>query len=147
MASGLITLAWHDYNDWHQLRYIVYAASAAQIFGGAVIQVRRIAKTGASVLGAAYLVFALLCVPQIVAAPQIYNSWGNFFEQFSLLTGAAIVYARLSLGMVTGNASSDRPHSYGHLRRFLHPRTGVFILALPPILFRSGFRQVRCFGR
>jgi hypothetical protein len=97
LAFGLITLAWHDYNDWHQLRYIVYAASAAQIFGGAVIQVRRIAKTGASVLGAAYLVFALLCVPQIVAAPQIYNSWGNFFEQFSLLTGAAIVYARLSL--------------------------------------------------
>jgi hypothetical protein len=35
-------------------------------------------------------------VPGIVAAPQIYNSWGNFFEQFSLLTGAAIVYARLS---------------------------------------------------
>jgi hypothetical protein len=28
--------------------------------------------------------------------PQIYNSWGNFFEQFSLVTGAAIVYARLS---------------------------------------------------
>jgi len=96
LASGLITLAWHDYNDVHQLRYIVYAAAAAQIFGGAVIQVPRIAKTGASVLGAAYFVFALLCLPQIVAAPQIYNSWGNFFEQFSLLTGAAIVYARLS---------------------------------------------------
>src|SRR5208282_3306676 len=96
LALGLITLAWHDYNDWPQLRYIVYAAAAAQIFGGAVIQVRGIAKTGASVLGAAYLVFALLSVPQIVTAPQIYNSWGNFFEQFSLLTGAAIVYARLS---------------------------------------------------
>jgi len=96
LASGLITLAWHDYNDVHQLRYLVYAAAAAQIFGGAVIQVPRIAKTGASVLGAAYLISALLCVPQIVAAPQIYNSWGNFFEQFSLLTGAAMVYARLS---------------------------------------------------
>ena len=53
-------------------------------------------KSGAAVLGAVYLVFALLCVPEIVAAPRIYNSWGNFFEQFSLLTGAAIVYARLS---------------------------------------------------
>jgi|SRR5580704_9123860 hypothetical protein len=95
-ASGLITLAWHDYNDLPQLRYVVYAAAAAQILGGAVIQVPRIAKTSASVLGAAYLVFALLCVPQIVTAPLIYNSWGNFFEQFSLLTGAAIVYARLS---------------------------------------------------
>ncbi len=27
---------------------------------------------------------------------HIYNSWGNFFEQFSLATGAAIVYARFS---------------------------------------------------
>ena len=96
LAFGLITLAWHDYNDWHPPRYIVYAAAAALMFGGAAIQLRRTAKTGAAVLGAAYLVFALLCVPGIVAAPQIYNSWGNLFEQFSLLTGAAIVYAHLS---------------------------------------------------
>jgi hypothetical protein len=96
LAFGLITLAWHDYNDSHQLRYIVFAAAAAQIFGGAAIQFRRTAKTGAVVLGAVYLVFAILCVPRIVATPQIYNSWGNFFEQFSLATGAAIVYARLS---------------------------------------------------
>jgi hypothetical protein len=96
LASGVITLVWHDYNDPHPLRYIVYSASAALIFGGAVIQFRQTAKTGAAVLGAAYLVFALLCLPGIVAKPQIYNSWGNFFEQFSLVTGAAIVYARLS---------------------------------------------------
>jgi len=96
LATGLITLVWHDYNEWHQVRTIVYAAAAAQIFGGAAIQFRRTTKTGAVVLGAAYLVFVLLCLPGIVAKPQIYNSWGNFFEQFSLVTGAAIVSARLS---------------------------------------------------
>ena len=96
LAFGLITLAWHDYNDGHQLRYIVYAAATALIFGGAAIQFRRTAKAGAAILGAAYFVFVLLTVPGIAAAPQIYNSWGNFFEQFCLLTGAAIVYARLS---------------------------------------------------
>jgi hypothetical protein len=96
LASGLITLAWHDSNDGHQLRYVVYAAAAALLFGGAAIQFRRTAKAGAAVLGAAYLVFVLLSVLGIVAEPQIYNSWGNFFEQFSLLSGAAIVYARLS---------------------------------------------------
>jgi hypothetical protein len=96
LAFGLITLAWHDYNDWHPPRYIVYAAAAALIFGGAAIQFRRTAKTGAAVLGAVYLVFTLQCVPRIVATPRIYNSWGNFFEQFSLVTGAAILYARLS---------------------------------------------------
>lgn len=124
LASGLITLAWHDYNDSHQLRYIVYAASAALIFGGAVIQVRRIAKTGSSVLGAAYLVFALLCVP-IVAAPQIYNSWGNFFEQFSLVTGAVIVYARWSSAWSPETLHRIGRISFGYLYCFLNPGTGV----------------------
>jgi hypothetical protein len=95
-AFGLITLVWHDFNGWHQPRFLIYAAAAALIFGGAAIQFRRTAKTGAVLLGAVYLVFALQCVPAIVATPKIYNSWGNFFEQFSLVGGAAIVYARWS---------------------------------------------------
>jgi hypothetical protein len=96
VALGLITLVWHEYNGWHLSRYVGYSASAAEIFGGVAIQSRRTAKTGAAVLGAVFLVFSFRCVPQIFAQPQIYNSWGNFFEQFSLVAGAAIVYARLS---------------------------------------------------
>ena len=96
LAFGVITLAWHEYNGWHLPSYIVYPAAAAEIFGGAAIQFRRAGKTGAVTLAAVYLAFALACVPGIVAAPRIYNNWGNFFEQFSLVTGAAIVYARLS---------------------------------------------------
>jgi hypothetical protein len=75
-AFGFIMLAWHDYNGWHQPRCLIYAA-AALIFGGAAMQFRHTAKTGAAVLAAVYLVFALLCVPGIVAAPQIYNSWAT----------------------------------------------------------------------
>ena len=96
LAFGLITLVWHDYNGWHQPRYLVYATAVALILGGAAIQFPRTAKTGAAVLTVVYLVFALQCLPGIVAAPRIFNSWGNFFEQFSLVAGAAIVYARLS---------------------------------------------------
>jgi hypothetical protein len=96
IAVGVVALAWHDYNGWHQPRYLVYAAAAALILGGAAILFLRTAKIGAAVLGAVYLVFALQCVPGIVAAPRVYNSWGNFFEQFALLTGAVIVYARVS---------------------------------------------------
>ena len=105
LAFGIITLVWHNYNDWDQLRYIlnasdgpvfVYAVAAAQILGGGAILFRRTANTGAAVVGAVYLVFALLCVPRIVTAPQIYDRWGNFFEQFSLVTGAALIYGRLS---------------------------------------------------
>jgi hypothetical protein len=96
MAFGLIILAWHDYNGWHQPRYLVYAAAVALFLGGAAIQFRRTGKIGAAVLAAVFLVFALQCVPGIIAAPRVYNSWGNFFEQFSLVAGAVIVYARLS---------------------------------------------------
>ncbi len=105
LVFGPITLAWHNYKDWDQLRYILnatdgpvflYAVAALQILGGGATQFRRTAKTGAAVLGAVYLVFVLLCVPPIAAAPRIYNSWGNFFEQFSLLTGAGLIYARWS---------------------------------------------------
>jgi YCF9 len=96
LVFGVITLVWHDYSDWPQLRYLVYAAAAAQIFGGAAIQFRQTVKTGAAVIGAAYLVVTLLCVPEIVTSPRVYNSWGNFFEPFSLLTAAVIVYARCS---------------------------------------------------
>jgi len=102
LAFGLITLVWPDYKNWLQLRSIlnptdgpvfVYAVAAAQIAGGVAMQFRRTAKAGAVVLGAVYLVFALSFVPRIVAAPRVYDRWGNFFEQFSLATGAAIVYA------------------------------------------------------
>jgi hypothetical protein len=112
LGFGLITLAWHDYSGWHalQVRFIVYGAAAALIFGGAAMQFRRTAKAGAGVLGAAYLVFTLLCVPGIVAEPRIYNSWGNFFEQFSLVTGAAMVYARWSSAW-----SRERLHRLGRI--------------------------------
>ena len=98
-------LVWRDYHDLTQVRYLlnatdgpvfVYAAAVAQIFGGVAIQFRRTARIGAVVIGVVYLVFALVCVPRIITTPQIYDRWGNFFEPFSLATGAAIVYARFS---------------------------------------------------
>jgi hypothetical protein len=104
VASGLVMLVWRDYH-LTQVGYLlnatdgpafVYAAAAAQVFGGIAILFRRAARIGAVVPGAVYLVFALVCVPRIIAAPQIYDRWGNFFEPFSLATGAAIVYARFS---------------------------------------------------
>ena len=96
LAFGFITLSWHKYSDWHLSRYIAYLVAAAEILGGVAIQFRRTAKAGAAVLGLVFVAFALVCVPGIVKAPRIYNSWGNFFEQFSLVAGAALVYARWS---------------------------------------------------
>ena len=60
------------------------------------IQGRRTARAGAIALGAIYFIFALLWVPHIIAEPLVYDRWGNFFEQFSLVSGAMIVYATVS---------------------------------------------------
>jgi hypothetical protein len=93
-AFGVIIFLSHSYNGWHLPPFLVYALAAAFVLGGAAIQFPRAAKFGAILVGAAFLYFALRCVPQIFAKPRIYNSWGNFFEQFALLLGAAFIFAR-----------------------------------------------------
>jgi len=51
-------------------------------------------------------------VPRIVAEPLVYDRWGNFFEQFSLISGALIVYA--SLGQ-SGSERTDRTARIGYI--------------------------------
>jgi uncharacterized membrane protein YphA (DoxX/SURF4 family) len=94
-------LVWHDFNGWQQIRplgnvphreILVYLAVAIELFGGIAIQWPRTVRAGALTLGTLYLIFALLWVPHIVATPQVFDRWGNFFEQFSLVSGALIVY-------------------------------------------------------
>ena len=107
LAFGVITLVWHDFNGWQQIRalgnaphreILVYLAVAIELFGGIAIQWPRTARAGALALGILYLIFAVLWVPHIVATPQIYDPWGNFFEQFSIVSGALIVYAEFGRG-------------------------------------------------
>ena len=105
VAFGIVTLAWHDFNNWQQIRalgdvphreILVYIAAAIEIFGGLAIQWTRTVRAGALALGSLYLIFALLWVPYIVAEPRVFDRWGNFFEQFSLVSGALIVYGSFS---------------------------------------------------
>lgn len=106
ISFGVVALIWHDFGaPWQQIRalgnvphreILVYIAAAIQLFGGAAIQWRRTARVGAFALGAIYLIFALLWVPHLAAEPLVYDRWGNFFEQFSLVSGALIVFGSLS---------------------------------------------------
>ena len=118
VAFGVITLVWHDFNGWQQIRalgniphreILVYVAAAIELFGGVAIQWPKTARAGAFALGAIYLFFALTWVPHIVAEPKSFDRWGNFFEQFSLVSGALIVYA------MAGRGDSPRPPSMGRM--------------------------------
>lgn len=103
---GVITLVWRDFSIWHQnatLSHVphyvilVYIAAAIEILGGIAIQSPRTARVGAAALGGIYLFFALVCLPRIVAQPLVYDRWGNFFEEFSQVAGALIVFSTVSL--------------------------------------------------
>jgi len=103
IAFGVIAFLWHDFNaPWQQIRalgdiphreILVYLAAAIFLFGGIAIQFPKTARAGALALAAIYSFFALFWVPLIAAEPRNYDRWGNFFEQFSLVSGALIVYA------------------------------------------------------
>jgi uncharacterized membrane protein YphA (DoxX/SURF4 family) len=104
IAFGIITLVWHDFNTWQQIRplgnvphreILIYLAAAIEIFGGLAILWSRTARVGALTLGCLYLTFALLWLPYIIATPQVYDRWGNFFEQFSIVSGALVVYGSM----------------------------------------------------
>jgi uncharacterized membrane protein YphA (DoxX/SURF4 family) len=99
---GVITIVWHDFNTWQQIRalgnvphreILAYIVGAIEIAGGLAMQCPKSARVGAIALGAIFSIFALLWIPRIVAQPLVYDRWGNFFEQFSQVSGALIVFA------------------------------------------------------
>ena len=92
IAFGVCALAWHDISNWLQIKATGDLAHSAaltsvvaviEILGGVAVLFPRTARAGAIILGSLYFVFALLTVPFIVKQPLVYNSYGNFFEQFS----------------------------------------------------------------
>jgi hypothetical protein len=99
---GVIALMWHDADTWQSLHRILRlpfgtiigeALMVALIAGGIGILFPRIVGAASSVLVVVYGLFALACVPGIVAAPKVFGEYDGFFEQFCLLSGAIALYA------------------------------------------------------
>jgi hypothetical protein len=96
IGAALCALAWHDFSALGAVPHremLVSIAAAAEILGGAAVLWPRTARAGAVAVGAIYLAFALLGVPAIIKHPLVYNGFGNFFEQFSFVSGAVVLYA------------------------------------------------------
>ncbi|HYB61447.1 MAG TPA: hypothetical protein VEH50_08205 [Methylomirabilota bacterium] len=140
VAFGVITLSWHDLNSWQQIQalgnvphreVLVYLAAAIDLLGGVSIQWRRTQRIGAFALGALYLAFALLWVPRIAANLRVYDPWGNFFEQSSLVAGALIAYAM---------AGRNYPQRAARLARIGYLLFGVCVVSftLEQLVYLSG---------
>jgi hypothetical protein len=105
---GVIALMWHDADTWQDLQYIwglpfgtVIGGflMAAQIAAGIGVLYPRTARLASVVLCVVYLCFALACIPDIIAASNIYERYGgSFFLFFCLLCGAIALYGATEPG-------------------------------------------------
>jgi hypothetical protein len=96
IGAGICAWVWHDFSALGGVAHreiLVYTLAAIEILGGAAVAWPRTARAGAVAVGAVYFTFALMGIPSIIKHPLVYNGFGNFFEQFSFVSGAMIVYA------------------------------------------------------
>jgi hypothetical protein len=140
IGFGVVDVVWLDFNIWQQIgplgnvphrEILVLIAAAITLIGGIAIQRRKTARAGAVTLGAFYLTFAALRVPYIVAKPTVYDSWGNLFEQLSIVAGALIVY---------GTAGESDAESSPGLARLGYNLFGVCVISftLEQLIYLSG---------
>jgi uncharacterized membrane protein YphA (DoxX/SURF4 family) len=96
IATGICALASHNYDQLAGVPHFaikVYTIATIEILAGLAVLWTRTARASALALGAIYLIFSLLAVPLIIHGPRVYNNYGNFFEQLSVVAGALILYA------------------------------------------------------
>jgi uncharacterized membrane protein YphA (DoxX/SURF4 family) len=104
VALGVIGLAWGDFaTGWQRVardvphrELLAYLTALYEILGGAAILWRRTARFGALMMSALYSVFTLLWVLQVIRSPQVYDPWGNVFEELSLVIAGVGVWAALA---------------------------------------------------
>jgi uncharacterized membrane protein YphA (DoxX/SURF4 family) len=96
IATGICALASHNYDQLAAVPHhaiLSYIVATIEVLAGLSVLLARTARAGAVALGAIYFIFALLAVPLIIQQPLVYNNFGNFFEQFSYVAGALLLYA------------------------------------------------------
>jgi hypothetical protein len=100
VALGIAGLVLNDQliSDWQLpgAEAFIVVTAVAQIVGGVALLLRKTTGLGAAVLGSVYVVFSLTFVPDAVAQPAVFASWGNLFYQLALVTGAVVAYGLAS---------------------------------------------------
>jgi uncharacterized membrane protein YphA (DoxX/SURF4 family) len=104
IALGVIGLVWSDFaTGWQRVtrdvphrELLAYLTAFYEVLGGAAILWRRTARFGALMMTALYSVFALLWGLQVIRSPQVYDPWGNFFEELSIVIAGVALWAALA---------------------------------------------------
>jgi uncharacterized membrane protein len=104
IVLGVSGLVWGDFaTDWQRVvpgvpyrEALAYITAVYELCGGLLILSPRTARIGAAMLGMLYFVFALLWVPKVIAAPLVWDSYGNFFEESSMMIAGVVLWAWLA---------------------------------------------------
>jgi hypothetical protein len=104
IALGLIGLVWGDFASSWQLvgpavlgrTALAYLAAFCEFAGGFALLWPRGARVGAALLTDVYSVFTLLWLAKALTDPKIYDSWGNVFEELSLVIAGLALSASLA---------------------------------------------------
>lgn len=75
---------------------LAYLAAGYELLAGLAMLWRRTARGGTLALTGIYSIFWLLWAVHVAGAPQIPDSWGNFFEEASLVIAGLAAFAWLS---------------------------------------------------
>jgi hypothetical protein len=100
---GVIALMWRDAATWQNLQHIWRlplgaligaCLMLAQIAGGIGILYPRTERIPSIALSVVYWCFSLACIPDIIAAANVYDKYGgSFFLFFSMFCGAVALVA------------------------------------------------------
>ncbi len=104
IALGLIGLVWGDFaSDWQLVGRAVpartalaYFAALLELAGGLALLWPRTARYASALLAAIFSVFTLLWLAKALQNPKTYDSWGNVFEELSLVIAGLVASASLA---------------------------------------------------
>ena len=97
LVSGDFATEWQRVGPNVPLREpLAYLTALIELAAGLALLWRRTARAGALTLTIVYSIFTLVWVPQILEGRSGYDPTGNFFEEFSLVIGGAVLFAEFS---------------------------------------------------
>lgn len=101
---GLIGFVWGDFaTEWQHVKQTIpfhgalaYGTAALELAGGAALFWRPTMRLGAGLVTLVYSVFALIWAGGIFATPLVWDTWGNLFEELSIVISGTAIFAFLS---------------------------------------------------
>jgi uncharacterized membrane protein YphA (DoxX/SURF4 family) len=113
LISGDFATPWQRIDPATPLRQpLAYLTAIIELAAGLALLWRRTARIGALTLTVVFAVFTLLWAPKIFSGGSGFDPTGNFFEEFSLIAGGAVLLAQFS---PSGSLTAGRESFFARL--------------------------------